>query len=376
MRAAAALLALVLAAASTAARDTDVLGVVGAVTIEKISYKDQDKETEICFKDTVSVPNRKKIELVVTSGGEMYSYATESATDNEVKCVSFQQTVKPQNGEVEYLVAFMDGTPAQQADAVKFQFTELPTEDTFSCGEGNDFKRIPEGSDGCDTANPPDSGYCYEAVPSLRAPRVLEKGCTEPGDVKPTHDGFQYCQPVTGQELGDGGETTVETLSYIEKALVLGSSYKAGDVVVVLSSKDAAQFIRITEQTSTIVIDQTAGKFPSSTSTYTTCVVVKDAGGAGGAVDTVTKPASITDLDVKGDLVNDYYEFGFMQAASKTKYHAVTGHKKIMVNCGELTDERCFGYLQKDANTLTVSFDDDSNTIEVNEATLEWPWGQ
>jgi len=377
----AALLALVLAAAGTAARNADVLGVVGDVAINKMSYKDKDTETEICFAAEVSVPKDNKIELVVTSGGERYSYTVKSKTDQAVECVSFLETVKPKSGEVEYLVGFMDGTPAQQTDVVKFIFTELPTEDTFSCGAGNNFKRKPEGSLGCDHANPPDSGYCYEAVSSQRAAGKLDKGCTEPDDVKPTHVGFQYCQPVTGDVLGDGGDVEVETLSYIsDSSLVLKSETTEGSVAVVINPNQPAkfpQFIRITADLKNIPFE----KFEPSADTYTTCVVVKS-GDPGNTPDTVTKPATITDLFVKGGVVTlpaggpEYYEFGFKLAGTETIYKAEAGGKSIKVNCEQLDpdNDRCFGYLEREQGLnpeeLKISIFEDVNIITVDEHSL------
>jgi len=382
---AAAALALVLAVAGAAARSADVRDDVETVIIGEISFtKDNappqkaDKEiTSICLNEDKTFPKEKKIKLNKKVGSVETHYShTTGNEDTPLNCVPFVAE-HPKSGEdVEYVLSFIDGLK-QQIGVAKFIFKKLTSVDTFSC-DGTDFKRTFFEDGECTADSFADSGYCYE-----------EDASSDPGCITPKEKDFQYCQQITPKVLGDGGAAPIQALSYISNSLVLGGDTRKRSVAVVLNPKKSGKFpqiVKITGETNIPIAD-----FAASTDEYTTCVVVPGADQS--TPDTVTKPATITDLYVKGKLIDQYdakyYEFGFKLAGIEKMYLADSGANQIKVNCEKIDAEadNCFGYVEQEqgdasatpateAAGLTIKFENNENIIMVDETSLEWPYEQ
>jgi len=372
---AAALLALLLAAAGTAARSADVTDNT-PVKITQINYNDE-ATTEICLEN--GFPDVQTIELFVTvevnGKQELTPYKLNALTQSKT-CALFDAP-RPGNGQdVEYLVAFTKDDK-ENTDAAKFTFEESTGVETFSCGNDAKFTITPDVSDTdiCLNADADASKLCFELDDSSREKQ------TGPDCKTPDSKDFEYCQTAADEHeipTDQATTATVSGLSYIDPAaLILESNLYEGSYAVVLNSvtSNEPQVVKVTS-TNNILITS----FTESTSTYTTCVVVK---GATPTEDTVTSPGSITDLDVKVDVIDEsnakYYEFGFMHATGTSMYHAKSGAtKEVMVNCGNLAAgvDRCFGYLvrENDGDKLTISFKDDTNTITVDHSLNNWPF--
>jgi len=382
-------LAAAVAAVAVAARSADVRAFEGDIQINKITYTD-DAETEVCIGGGMTFPKNEMIELWVTTKtmenqaevSMLTNYKTENTADGD-SCILFEAESPPKDKIVEYVVAYMeDGDEVK--DGVSFIYNEAPETYTFTCNE-QDFTRSvydDPGSHSCindDISN----GLCYEVGP---ADDPVEM-CTVPLEAdQETEKDFVYCQSSRIEDMRPAGESNdVKTLSYIgdsttESGELVLTNPVNGDVVMMKEGDDGFTRVVTVSTDTAVSIDE----FARSTGKYASCVVEAAARGSGF---TVTEASKITDLDVQGTYSKQggqngqggksYYEFGFQSMdATNRKFHAKSGQKAVTINCEQIdATERCYGYLQQDddTKTLTISYADDTNTITVSKDSIAKP---
>jgi len=276
--------------------------------------------------------------------------------EQDSKCVKFDtglKTIPLMNEEVEYVIGFTgDEEIFSGIDSVGFKFTRQmnqPGHEILECGSTS-FVRTSSTSN---CLNEEIHEWCYQ----------LNIVCTSPFPEEHPQSYFQYCQrPSTPVDsvLTPVTKDKVETLEYEGGRINLTDPFhEVIEMIIVDRTFDQFPQVELVRNTKDPVL---ISDFEPSTKVYHVCSVFDNR---------TFSEETITDIDLKGQYINGYFEYSLTRTDSARGPFTVSvgrgdAAETELLKCDHVpyqevfpeADRRCYGYIQaNDTRYITVSYD-------------------